>query len=78
MDNALMFAMKDLQESGYTFHFIKNRDYFFCCETKMNFKGHELNITEMFRYENKNDPGKNGVIYAIESAEYGLKGVLVN
>jgi hypothetical protein len=44
----------------------------------MNFRSHELTITEKFRYENKFEPGRNSVLYAIESPEYGLKGFLVN
>ena len=44
----------------------------------MNFRSYELNITEKYRYENKNEPSKNTVLYAVESPEYGLKGFLVN
>jgi hypothetical protein len=45
---------------------------------KLNFKSHELTITEKFRYENKFEPSLNNVLYAIEAPEYGLKGFLVN
>ena len=74
----LTYALNDLQQKGYTYSFIKKDQCFYCCEKGLNFRSHELNITEQFRYENKFEPSRNSVLYAIESQEYGLKGFLVN
>jgi len=74
----LNFALDDLQKNGYTCNFIKKDQFFYCCERGLNFRSYELNITEKFRYENKFEPSRNSVVYAIESPEYGLKGFLVN
>ncbi len=71
-------ALNELINSGYTFNFIKKNEFLFCSEKEMNFRSYELTITEKFRYENKNEPSKNSVLYAVESSEYGLKGFLVN
>lgn len=70
-------ALDELKRSGYTFNFIKKNEFLYCREKEMNFRSYELFITEKFRYENKNEPSKNSVLYAVESTEYGLKGFLV-
>ena len=75
LDNPLMNALEDLQKQGYTCKFYKNNDYLYCTERDMNFRSYELNISETFRYENKEEPFRNGILYAIESPEYGLKGL---
>jgi hypothetical protein len=71
-------ALDELKNSGYIFNFIKKNEFLYCSEKEMNFRSYELNITEKFRYENKNEPSENTVLYAVESPEYGLKGFLVN
>ena len=71
-------ALNELKNSGYIFNFIKKNEFLYCSEKEMNFRSYELTITEKFRYENKNEPYKNAVLYAVESSEYGLKGFLVN
>ncbi len=71
-------ALHNLQKKGYTYNFIKLNQYIYCTDKKLNFKSHELTITEKFRYENKFEPSLNNVLYAIEAPEYGLKGFLVN
>ncbi len=71
-------AVNELKRNGYIFIFEKKNEFLYCIEKAMNFRSYELNITEKFRYENKNEPSKNSVLYAVESPEYGLKGLLVN
>jgi len=71
-------ALDDLKQNGYSFMFIKKNEFLYCSEKEMNFRSYELIITEKYRYENKNEPYKNTVLYAVESPEYGLKGFLVN
>lgn len=71
-------ALDDLKKNGYTFNFIKKNEFLYCSEKEMNFRSYELTITEKYRYENRNEPSKNSVLYAVESPEYGLKGFLVN
>lgn len=77
-DTNLAHAIEDLQKDGYTCNFVKMNDYLYCTEREMNFRSHELNITERFRYENKIEPYRNSILYAIESPEYGLKGFLLH
>ncbi|MBS1742653.1 MAG: hypothetical protein JST81_06405 [Bacteroidetes bacterium] len=67
-----------LKNKGYNYRFIKKNDSLYCSEKDLNFRSYELSITEQFRYEDKREPSKNTVLYAIESTEYGLKGFLVN
>ena len=71
-------ALDELKKNGYTFNFIKKNEFLYCSEKEMNFRSYELTITEKYRYENKTEPSRNSVLYAVESPEYGLKGFLVN
>lgn len=77
-DNIFIEQLEKLKLKGYTCNFIKKNDFLYCSERDMNFRSYELSITEAFRYEDKNEPSNNTVLYAIESEEYGLKGFLVN
>lgn len=75
---SLAEALNELKVSGYTFDFIKKNEFLHCIQKAMNFRSYELNITEKFRYENKHEPSRNSVLYAVEAPEFGLKGYLVN
>lgn len=77
-DKIFIEELESLKSKGYNCRFIKKNDFLYCSDKDMNFRSYELNITEQFRYENKTEPSRNTVLYAIESAEYGLKGFLVN
>ncbi|MEO7524355.1 MAG: hypothetical protein ABIT58_09690 [Ferruginibacter sp.] len=77
-EKTFMEELENLKNKGYSFKFIKKNDFLYCSEKDLNFRSYELSITEQFRYEDKNEPSKNTVLYAIESEEYGLKGFLVN
>ncbi len=77
-NQTLSAALDELIQSGYTCNFIKKNEFLFCTDREMNFRSYELNISEKFRYENKNEPSQNSVVYAVESPEYGLKGFLVS
>lgn len=71
-------AMEDLRRHGYLLQFIKKDKYFHCLDKNLNFCTYELTIEEAYRYEDKHEPGHNKILYSIESASYGLKGILVN
>lgn len=71
-------ALNELKSSGYTYTFLKKNEFLYCAEKELNFRSYELTITEKFRYENRNEPSMNSVLYAVESAEYGLRGFLIN
>lgn len=73
----LNHALEDLYRNGYTYNFTKKNDYLYCLEKDLNFRSYELKITEKCRYEDKNEPSKNSVLYAIESLEFGVKGFLL-
>ena len=77
-NQTLSEALDELKQSGYTCNFIKKNEFLFCTDREMNFRSYELKISEKFRYENKNEPSQNSVLYIVESPEYGLKGFLVS
>ena len=80
MNTAVSFSeiLENLKQQGYTYNFIKKHDSLYCSEKDLNFRSYELLIREHYRYEDKEEPSRNSVLYAIESEEYGLKGFLVN
>lgn len=77
-EKTLIEELENLKRKGYNCKFIKKNDFLYCSEKDLNFRSYELSITELFRFEDKNEPAKNTILYAIESVEYGLKGFLVN
>lgn len=67
-------ALNELKREGYHFHFIKKNEFLYCIEKEMHFRIYELEITEKFRFENKNEPSQNIVLYAVESLQFKIKG----
>ena len=63
-----------LQGMGYIHKFNLCNGYLHCSERELNFRPHELEITEVYS-GNQDD---NAILYAVESAEHGLKGLLVH
>lgn len=77
-ENIFIEELENLKRKGFNCKFIKKNDFIYCSEKDLNFRSYELSITEQFRYEDKNEPSRNTVLYSIESKQYGLKGFLVN
>jgi hypothetical protein len=66
----------NLKRKGYQCKFILHNDSLYCPERDMNFRSHELLINEEYRFEDKNDPSRNTILFTIESSEYQLRGFL--
>lgn len=76
--DTMVEAINGLRKEGYTedFNLMQN-----CLEYKAdNFKifHDEFQIDKFYRFEGNTNPEDESIIYAISSAKYKLKGVLVN
>ncbi len=78
MEKELSEELEKFKSQGYTSSFIRKNDILYCIDRELNFRIYELVITEQYRFESKYEPFKNIVLYTVESAEYSLKGLLIN
>lgn len=71
-------ALNSLKARGYTRDFNISFDKLICNETNECLNPHEFEITEVYRFEGESNPSDEAVIYAVESKDGNMKGVLVN
>ena len=71
-------AVKGLKERGYTIDFNIAFDKLICCENKHCLKPDEFEIVEVHRFEGDSNPDDEDVVYAVESKEGNLKGVITS
>lgn len=71
-------ALNGLKTEGYTTNFNIAFDRIICSEKKNMLNPDEFEITQVFRFEGETNPGDEDVVYAIESKDGKLKGVLTS
>lgn len=71
-------ALESLKKRGFTKDFNIAFDKIICDQTSACLNPHEFEITEVYRFEGESNPSDEAVVYAVESADGKLKGVLVN
>ena len=71
-------AVKGLKERGYTIDFNIAFDKLMCSENKHCLKPDEFEIVEVHRFEGDSNPDDEDVVYAVESKEGNLKGVITS
>lgn len=73
-------AVNDLQKRGYTSDFNLNHDVDFitCNKTSTSLSPEDFEIDEIHRFEGETDPADETIVYAISSAKYNIKGIIVN
>ena len=76
--NTLTETMEALREEGYTEDFNLKENYIESQSGNFQILHHEFEIDKFFRFEGDTDPADESILYAISSAKYNLKGVLVN
>ncbi|MEQ9442778.1 MAG: AraC family transcriptional regulator [Cyclobacteriaceae bacterium] len=70
-------ALTDLREKGYTYNFNRKKDCLECKDLCASFQIEELNISEFYRFDEKEDAAGKSVIYGITTKD-GLKGLLID
>lgn len=71
-------ALAGLKERGYNIDFNLAFDRVICKETGIFLYPTDFEITEFHRFEGETDPGDENTVYAVESKDGNIKGVLVS
>jgi len=71
-------ALADLKKKGYTLDFNIAFDKIQCAQDGTCLNPEQFEIVDFFRFEGQTDPSDEAIVYAIESKDQKLKGVIVN
>lgn len=71
-------ALKGLKDRGYELDFNIAFDKLLCTQHDISLNPDDFEITEVYRFEGESDPSDEDVVYAIESKERNIKGVLTS
>lgn len=74
----LVDALKDLKNRGFTTDFNMAFDAVECRHTGVCLSPSQFEIVEHYRFEANTNPDDSSVLYAIESLDGKMKGVLIN
>jgi hypothetical protein len=74
--DTVVAALNDLKQRGYTLDFNIAFDKLICRDNDSCLNPAQFEITEVHRFEGNTDPSDEEVVYAIESKEGDLKGVI--
>jgi hypothetical protein len=76
--DTLLDALNDLKQRGYTIDFNLAFDHLKCNGMGVCLSPSQFEITEYYRFEGISDPEDSSVIFAIESKDGTMKGILVS
>ncbi len=71
-------AINSLKKTGYKTDFNIAFDKLICKETNACLNPDEFEITEVYRFQGESNPSDEAVVYAVESKNCDMKGVIVN
>ncbi len=71
-------AVKELKARGYTTNFNLAFDKLICLEDNLCLNPHEFEIVEVHRFEGATNPSDEDVVYAVESKDGKIKGVVTS
>jgi hypothetical protein len=71
-------AIEGLKARGYTTNFNIAFDKIMCSDTGACLNPHEFEIVEVYRFEGNSDPDDQDVVYAVESIDGKMKGVITS
>ncbi len=71
-------AINGLKSRGYTIDFNVSGDKIICSDNKYCLNPNEFEITEVHRFEGDTNPSDEDVVYAVESTDKQLKGVMTS
>src|ERR1700754_3187282 len=69
-------TLKELKSRGYNVDFNIAFDKLICSDNKIRLNPHEFEIVQVFRFEGDTNPSDEEVVYAVESKDGKIKGVL--
>ncbi len=71
-------VIEKLRKEGYVEDFNLQQNCLQCREGHYSVLHNEFVIDHVFRFEGDSDPADEATVYAISSAKYAIKGILVN
>jgi hypothetical protein len=71
-------ALQELKRRGYTVDFNIAFDKIICSDNKICLNPDEFEIVEVFRFEGDSNPADEDVVYAIESKDGKVKGIMTS
>ena len=71
-------AVKGLKERGYAIDFNVAFDKLICSDNKICLQPDEFEIVESHRFEGDSNPDDEDVVYAVESKDGKIKGVITS
>ena len=71
-------ALNGLKTRGYSINFNIAFDKLVCSENKNFLNPDEFEIVEVYRFEGNSDPEDEDVVYAVESINGGIRGVVTS
>ena len=74
----LVDATNDLMKRGYTANLSLEGDTVDDKDQDIHMTAEDFEIDEFYRFEGQSNPSDMSIVYAINSAKYNLKGILIN
>lgn len=71
-------ALTGLKARGYTTDFNIAFDKLMCSDNKICLNPDEFEITEVYRFEGDSNPDDEDVVYAVESHDKKIKGIITS
>lgn len=71
-------TLNGLWDEGYTMDFNIRKECIICHQSNTVLSADDFVIDKTFRFEGETNPEDESIVYAISSAKFGVKGVLVN
>lgn len=78
MMNTVSETIDMLKKEGYTEDFNLSPEYIGTSSDHFKLFHDEFAIDKFYRFEGESDPDDEATVYAISSAKYNIKGILVN
>jgi hypothetical protein len=76
--DTLLAAINGLRAEGYNLDFNINFDSLLCQQSGICLNPAQFEIVQHYRFEGNSDPDDSSILYAIESLDGTMKGLLVN
>ena len=74
--DTVVAAINGLKERGYTLDFNIAFDKISCVQNNQCLQPSEFEITEFHRFEGDSNPSDEDIVYAVESKDGNLKGII--
>ena len=71
-------ALTGLKSRGFALDFNIAFDKLMCNDNGLCLNPHEFEITEVYRFEGESNPSDEDIVYAIESKDGNIKGVITS